>query len=124
MLASQPVLLRRLTSAALLTIPARAMATGATSIKLNDGTMHPVVGYGTYKVGVVPSSASSAVAGAADTEAVNPAECVAKALELGYRFLDCAEFCTRDAAVERALPAARILCSRQPLGIEHVCRCQ
>ena len=49
-------------------------------------------GYGTYKVGVVPSSASSAVAaGSTDTEAVNPADCVAKALELGYRFFDCAE---------------------------------
>ena len=57
-------------------------------------------GYGTYKVGVVPASASSAVAASStDTDAVNPADCVAKALELGYRFLDCAEFYANEKAV-------------------------
>jgi len=78
------------------------MATAATmqSVKLNDGSAHPIVGYGTYKVGVVPASASSAVAaGTTETEAVNPADCVAKALELGYRFLDCAEFYGNEKAV-------------------------
>jgi len=70
------------------------------SVKLNDGSLHPIVGYGTYKVGVVPSSASSAVAaGSTETEAVNPADCVAKALELGYRFIDCAEFYANEKAV-------------------------
>ena len=59
-----------------------------------------VSGYGTYKVGVVPASASSAVAaGTTDTETVNPADCVANALKLGYRFLDCAEFYANEKSV-------------------------
>jgi len=70
------------------------------SIKLNDGRMHPVIGYGTYKVGVVPASASSAVAsGSTATDAVDTAECVKTALGLGYRFLDCAEFYANEKAV-------------------------
>ena len=70
------------------------------SITLNDGTQHPIIGYGTYKVGVVPASASSAVAaGSTDTDTVNPADCVAEALGMGYRFLDCAEFYANEKAV-------------------------
>ena len=70
------------------------------SITLNDGTQHPALGYGTYKVGVVPASASNAAADAAtDTAAVNPADCVAAALDLGYRFLDCAKFYANEKAV-------------------------
>jgi len=76
------------------------MATLAQGVTLSDNMQHPIVGYGTYKVGVVPASASSAVAaGSTDTEAVNPAECVATALSLGYRFLDCAEFYANEKAV-------------------------
>ena len=70
------------------------------SVTLNDGTQHPIIGYGTYKVGVVPASASNAAADAStDTAAVNPADCVAAALELGYRFLDCAEFYANEPSV-------------------------
>ena len=78
-----------------------ATATCATdTITLNDGRLHPAIGYGTYKVGVVPASASSAVAsGSTATDAVDPAECVATALKLGYRFLDCAEFYANEKAV-------------------------
>ena len=48
-------------------------ATDIPAIKLNDGYMHPAIGYGTYKVGVVPASASSAVAsGSTATDAVSP----------------------------------------------------
>lgn len=50
-------------------------------------------GYGTYKVGVVPASASSAAPGPEKyLDAVNPADCVRTAIECGYRFFDCAEF--------------------------------
>jgi len=74
--------------------------TPPSTLTLNDGHAHPVVGYGTYKVGVVPASASSAVAsGSTATDAVDPSECVATALKLGYRFLDCAEFYANEKAV-------------------------
>uniref|UniRef100_A0A6T0HAS6 NADP-dependent oxidoreductase domain-containing protein n=2 Tax=Emiliania huxleyi TaxID=2903 RepID=A0A6T0HAS6_EMIHU len=86
-----------------------AMVTSVPTVKLNDGRSHPVVGYGTYKVGVVPASASSAVAaGTTATEAVNPADCVAKALELGYRFLDCAEFYANEKAVGEGIAASGV----------------
>jgi len=85
------------------------MVTSVPTVKLNDGRSHPVVGYGTYKVGVVPASASSAVAaGTTATEAVNPADCVAKALELGYRFLDCAEFYANEKAVGEGIAASGV----------------
>ena len=89
---------------------ASSMATAAIpSVELNDGTLHPLVGYGTYKVGVVPASASSAVAaGSTDTEAVSPADCVARALGLGYRFVDCAEFYANEAAVGQGIAASGI----------------
>jgi len=88
------------------TLPlARAMSsscptTTIPSVQLKDGNQHPLLGYGTYKVGVVPASASSAVAaGSTDTDAVDPADCVASALGLGYRFLDCAEFYANEKSV-------------------------
>ena len=79
----------------------------ANSITLNDGRQHPLVGYGTYKVGFVPASASSAVSEAAVGDAakapeVTAAECVELALDVGYRFLDCAEFYGNEAEVGKA----------------------
>ncbi|EOD35384.1 hypothetical protein EMIHUDRAFT_55553, partial [Emiliania huxleyi CCMP1516] len=65
------------------------MVTSVPTVKLNDGRSHPVVGYGTYK-------------------AVNPADCVAKALELGYRFLDCAEFYANEKAVGEGIAASGV----------------
>ena len=76
------------------------------SLTLNDGTQHPIIGYGTYKVGVVPSSASGAAATAASD--VNPADCVAEALGMGYRFLDCAEFYANEAAVGEGIAKSGI----------------
>ncbi len=76
------------------------MAPSIPTLTLNDGHSHPIVGYGTYKVGVIPASASSAVAApAAPAEVANPADCVEAALSLGYRFLDCAEFYANEKAV-------------------------
>ena len=79
------------------------------SVTLNDGTQHPIIGYGTYKVGVVPASASNAAADAStDTAAVNPADCVAAALELGYRFLDCAEFYANEPSVGEGIASSGV----------------
>ena len=83
------------------------MTSAANSITLNDGRKHPLVGYGTYKVGFVPASASSAVSAAAAGDAakapeVTAAECVEMALDVGYRFLDCAEFYGNEAEVGKA----------------------
>jgi len=64
------------------------------TVDLNDGSKHPMIGFGTYKVGFVPASASAAAAGqtqAGGTQ-VTARQCVKLALEVGYRFLDCAQF--------------------------------
>lgn len=58
------------------------------SIPMRDGTPHPAIGFGTYKVGFIPASASSAVAGADDAPQRTAEECVTDALEVGYRFLE------------------------------------
>jgi hypothetical protein len=36
---------------------------GGQYLVLNDGTKHPLIGFGTYKVGFIPASASSAASG-------------------------------------------------------------
>ena len=84
------------------------MTSASNSITLNDGRKHPLVGYGTYKVGFVPASASSAVSSSAAGDAakapeVTAAECVEMALDVGYRFLDCAEFYGNEAEVGKAI---------------------
>jgi diketogulonate reductase-like aldo/keto reductase len=74
-------------------------------IALNDGYVHPLIGYGTYKVGYVPASASAAVVGAQPAGADGPSAraCVAEALAVGYRFLDCAQFYGNEAQVGEAI---------------------
>ena len=79
------------------------------TLTLNDGTSHPVMGYGTYKVGFMPASASAVAAGSEAAEtAVSAAECVEQALAAGYRFLDCAEFYGNEAEVGRAIAASGV----------------
>jgi diketogulonate reductase-like aldo/keto reductase len=92
------------------------------SIALQDGTPHPAIGFGTYKVGFIPASASAAVAAPSSTDAVAPqrtaSECVSDALACGYRFLECAEFYGNEAQVGKAIAASGIdrselfLCSK------------
>jgi len=93
------------------------------TIKLRDGTDHPAIGFGTYKVGFIPASASSAVASSdsgaqASTDERTAEECVTDALSLGYRFLECAEFYGNEAEVGKAIQKSEIprqelfLCSK------------
>ncbi|GMI16570.1 hypothetical protein TrLO_g9766 [Triparma laevis f. longispina] len=61
-------------------------------IPMLNGNLHPPIGFGTYKIGYLPPSSASALAG---TEVSNPVDCAAvvcTALSNGYRFIDCAEF--------------------------------
>ena len=44
-----------------------ASLSSAPTVTLNDGTRHPQIGFGTYKVGFIPASASAAVAGAEES---------------------------------------------------------
>jgi len=82
---------------------------------------HPAIGFGTYKVGFVPASASAVTAGTAqDNGGVErtASECVRDALDCGYRFLECAEFYGNEHEVGAAIVASGIpredlfLCSK------------
>jgi diketogulonate reductase-like aldo/keto reductase len=65
---------------------------------------HPTIGFGTYKVGFIPASASAAVAKEAPTTVERTAEeCVSEALSVGYRFLECAEFYGNEHEVGKAI---------------------
>ena len=68
------------------------------------GTRHKTR-IGTYKVGFIPASASSAVANADSATKVERTaeECVSDALAIGYRFLECAEFYGNESEVGKAI---------------------
>jgi len=82
----------------------------------------PQIGFGTYKVGIVPTSASSAksaVANEAPKSIERTAEeCVADALDVGYRFIECAQFYMNESEVGKAIAKSGIerkdlfLCSK------------
>lgn len=90
------------------------------TLTLRDGTPHPILGYGTYKVGYIPPSASSASASnTAGSAPLRSAEdCIADALDVGYRFLECAEFYHNEKHIGNAIAASNIprnelfLCSK------------
>lgn len=90
------------------------------TITLSDGTLHPAIGFGTYKVGYIPASASAAVASTGSLAAPERTaqECIADALDCGYRFLECAQFYGNEAEVGKAIAASGIdrkdlfLCSK------------
>lgn len=90
---------------------------------MHDGTPHPVIGFGTYKVGFIPASASSATSATTTDESTKKEErtaeeCVTDALECGYRFLECAEFYGNESEVGKAIANSGIqrkdlfLCSK------------
>eukprot|EP00808_Paulinella_micropora_P017049 g28522.t1 len=109
------------------------------TLRLRDGTRHPVLGYGTYKVGVVPASAS---ANSAPAPSPSPASSTSPssssssssspstspnpktvaifrdALKCGYRMIDCAQFYENEKEVGVAIEESGIsrdklfLCSK------------
>eukprot|EP00980_Cylindrotheca_fusiformis_P003964 scaffold871_cov130-Cylindrotheca_fusiformis.AAC.41 len=79
--------------------------TDTPTVPLRNGMAHPAIGFGTYKVGFIPASASAAVASGDATKPVERTaeECVADALDVGYRFLECAEFYGNESEVGKAI---------------------
>ena len=71
---------------------------------LNDGTTHPVIGFGTYKVGVLPSLASGQN-GVRGVTGVDIKEVVSAALASGYKMLDCAAFYENEREIGEAVAA-------------------
>lgn len=94
------------------------------TITLRNGQVHPSIGFGTYKVGFIPPSASSAVASVSTSSSATPPtertarECVLDALAVGYRCLECAEFYGNEQEVGKAIAESGIprnelfLCSK------------
>ena len=79
------------------------------TIPLYDNTLHPAIGFGTYKVGFIPASAASAVAASGPTTIERTAEeCVSDALSVGYRFLECAEFYGNESEVGKAIKSSGV----------------
>ena len=80
------------------------------SVVLNDGRLHPQIGFGTYKVGFIPASASAAAAGdeASGSQQASASSIVGEALACGYRFLDCAQFYGNEADVGAAIAASGV----------------
>lgn len=79
------------------------------TIPLYDNTLHPAIGFGTYKVGFIPASASSTSASSEPTTVERTAEeCVSDALSVGYRFLECAEFYGNESEVGKAIKSSGV----------------
>jgi len=72
------------------------------NVVLSNGTNHPIIGFGTYKIGFVPASSNTAgVPGHAPDQ--DPKEIIKNAVAAGYRYFDCAQFYGNEAMVGAAL---------------------
>jgi diketogulonate reductase-like aldo/keto reductase len=111
---------RSLHSGALFSTTTAALASNTMNnlptILLRDGTLHPAIGFGTYKVGFIPASASSSSTATATNASAE--DCVLDALKSGYRFLECAEFYGNERQIGKAIQRSGIprkelfLCSK------------
>lgn len=89
-------------------------------ITLNNGLSHPAIGYGTYKVGFIPASASSAAtsSGGGGATSLSAEECISIAIQCGYRFFECAQFYGNERQIGKAIAESGVpreeffLCSK------------
>eukprot|EP00286_Rhodomonas_abbreviata_P022500 CAMPEP_0181301160 /NCGR_PEP_ID=MMETSP1101-20121128/7273_1 /TAXON_ID=46948 /ORGANISM="Rhodomonas abbreviata, Strain Caron Lab Isolate" /LENGTH=320 /DNA_ID=CAMNT_0023406441 /DNA_START=18 /DNA_END=980 /DNA_ORIENTATION=+ len=72
------------------------------NVKLNNGTLHPLIGFGTYKVGFVPASSNTADVPGHPPDR-QPKDIIKDALATGYRYIDCAQFYGNEAMVGEAI---------------------
>ncbi|EER14966.1 2,5-diketo-D-gluconic acid reductase A, putative [Perkinsus marinus ATCC 50983] len=70
---------------------------------LSSGNAIPMVGFGTYRVGVTPKSVFEVVSTGRDGKAV-----IKNAIEAGYRLFDCAQFYLNEAVVGDAIAESGI----------------
>eukprot|EP01062_Namystynia_karyoxenos_P049409 TRINITY_DN3784_c0_g1_i1.p1 TRINITY_DN3784_c0_g1~~TRINITY_DN3784_c0_g1_i1.p1 ORF type:complete len:552 (+),score=180.87 TRINITY_DN3784_c0_g1_i1:72-1658(+) len=82
-------------------MPRRGLA-AAPSRALPGGVLHPMVGFGTYKVGFIPGSAAGA-GGTTTATGVDIGATVKAAVDAGYRLFDCAQFYMNEQQVGAAL---------------------
>jgi diketogulonate reductase-like aldo/keto reductase len=88
------------------------------TIPLRNGLLHPVIGFGTYKVGYIPPSSSQSQAGSGSAPMRTAVECITDALAVGYQFLECAQFYNNEDSIGQAIHASGIdrkelfLCSK------------
>ena len=86
------------------------------TLTLRDGTKHPIIGFGTYKVGYIPPSASAAASSTAPSRSAH--EVITDALAVGYRFMECAQYYNNEGDIGQALKDSGIprqelfLCSK------------
>jgi len=69
-------------------------------ITLKNGVNHPAIGFGTYKLGFIPASASSATS---SSPSITAEEAVSNAIKCGYRFIECAQFYGNEEQVGKAI---------------------
>ena len=72
------------------------------SLELSDGSLHPMAGFGTYKIGFVPASSNTAGQAGHDPKR-DPKEIIKDAVAAGYRYIDCAQFYGNEKIVGTAL---------------------
>ena len=77
--------------------------------------VHPTIGFGTYKVGFIPASASTVTESDKAGMERTASECIKDALDCGYRFLECAQFYGNEHEVGAAIAASGV--SREDLFI-------
>jgi diketogulonate reductase-like aldo/keto reductase len=90
-------------------------------IPLRNEMQHPMIGFGTYKVGFIPPSASQSAtdpSGTSTTQERTAVDIITDAINVGYRFFECAEFYGNEDSIGQALKMSGIdrkdlfLCSK------------